>query len=129
MDFQDILLDIKDGIATITLNRPDKLNAFTGRMMYEIIAAPTDKPIKAVGEWNKARIVAKGNHIEHWLNGVKVIEIEYGSDDWKERFQKSKYSKRQYKKNEGFGSWEGPILLQDHQDPAWFRNLLIKKLD
>ena len=39
MDFQDILLDIKDGIATITLNRPDKLNAFTGRMMYEIIAA------------------------------------------------------------------------------------------
>ena len=39
MDFQDILLDIEDGIATITLNRPDKLNAFTGRMMYEIIAA------------------------------------------------------------------------------------------
>jgi enoyl-CoA hydratase/carnithine racemase len=39
MDFQDILLDISDGIATITLNRPDKLNAFTGRMMYEIIAA------------------------------------------------------------------------------------------
>ena len=39
MDFQDILFDVKDGIATITLNRPDKLNAFTGRMMYEIIAA------------------------------------------------------------------------------------------
>ena len=39
MDFQDILFDLSDGIATITLNRPDKLNAFTGRMMYEIIAA------------------------------------------------------------------------------------------
>ncbi|MEI6298340.1 MAG: enoyl-CoA hydratase-related protein, partial [Actinomycetota bacterium] len=39
MDFQDILFDVTDGIATITLNRPDKLNAFTGRMMYEIIAA------------------------------------------------------------------------------------------
>ena len=39
MDFQDILFDVSDGIATITLNRPDKLNAFTGRMMYEIIAA------------------------------------------------------------------------------------------
>ena len=111
-------------------NHPDrKIDNHLAASMYEIIAAPDDKPIKPVGEWNKARIVAKGNHIEHWLNGVKVIEIEYGSDDWKERFQKSKYSKRQYKKNEGFGSWEGPILLQDHQDPAWFRNLLIKKLD
>jgi mono/diheme cytochrome c family protein len=112
-------------------NHPDrKIDNHLAASMYEIIAAPANKPIKPVGEWNKARIVAKGNHIEHWLNGVKVIEIEYGSDDWKARFKKSKYSKRQYKKkNEGFGSWEGPILLQDHQDPAWFRNLKIKKLD
>ena len=111
-------------------NHPDrKIDNHLAASMYEIIAAPSDKPIKPVGEWNKARIVAKGNHIEHWLNGVKVVEIEYGSDDWKERFQKSKYSKRQYKNNEGFGNWEGPILLQDHQDPAWFRNLIIKKLD
>ena len=112
-------------------NHPDrKIDNHLAASMYEIIAAPANKPIKPVGEWNKARIVAKGNHIEHWLNGVKVIEIEYGSDDWKARFKKSKYSKRQYKKkNEGFGSWEGPILLQDHQDPAWFRNLKIKTLD
>ena len=112
-------------------NHPDrKIDNHLAASMYEIIAAPANKPIKPVGEWNKARIVAKGNHIEHWLNGVKVIEIEYGSDDWKKRFKKSKYSKRHYKKkNEGFGSWEGPILLQDHQDPAWFRNLIIKNLD
>ena len=54
-----------------------------------------------MGEWNKGRIVAKGNQIEHWLNGEKVVEITWGTDDWKERFQKSKY-----RKNEGFGSWE-----------------------
>ena len=65
----------------------------------------------------------RGNQIEHWLNGEKVVEITWGTDDWKDRFQKSKY-----RKNDGFGSWEGPILLQDHNDPAWFRNLKIKRL-
>ncbi|MGB2091039.1 MAG: DUF7133 domain-containing protein [Akkermansiaceae bacterium] len=111
-------------------HRDRKIANHRAASMYELIAAPDDKPLKPVGEWNHGRIVARGNHIEHWLNGVKVVELEYGSDDWKERFEKSKYSKRQYKnKNEGFGSWKGPILLQDHQDPAWFRNLIIKKLD
>lgn len=111
-------------------HRDRKIANHRAASMYELIAAPDDKPLKPVGEWNHGRIVARGNHLEHWLNGVKVVELEYGSDDWNERFQKSKYSKRQYKnKNEGFGSWEGPILLQDHQDPAWFRNLIIKKLN
>ena len=110
-------------------HRDRKIDNHRAASMYEIIAAPDDKPLKPVGEWNHGRIVAKGNHIEHWLNGVKVVEIEYGSENWKTRFNKSKYSKRHYKnKNEGFGSWEGPILLQDHQDPAWFRNLKIKRL-
>lgn len=111
-------------------NHPDrKIDNHLAASMYEIIAAPADKPVKPVGEWNHGRIVAKGNRIEHWLNGVKVVEIEYGSEDWKKRFQKSKYAKGNFKKkNQGFGSWEGPILLQDHQDPAWFRNLKIKRL-
>ena len=91
--------------------------------LYELVAAPDSKPLNKVGVWNKGRIVAKGNQIEHWLNGEKVVEITWGTDDWKERFQKSKY-----RKNEGFGSWEGPILLQDHNDPAWFTNLKIKRL-
>ena len=77
-----------------------------------------------MGEWNKGRILAKGNQIEHWLNGEKVVEVTWGTDDWKERFQKASTAKMK-----GFGSWEGPVLLQDHNDPAWYRKLKIKKLD
>lgn len=91
--------------------------------LYELVAAPDDKPLKPVGEWNTSKIRAKGNLIEHWLNGEKVVSVEWGTDDWFERFNASKY-----KKHEGFGSWEGPILLQDHKDPVWYRNLKVRKL-
>ncbi|MDG1301442.1 MAG: DUF1080 domain-containing protein [Opitutae bacterium] len=91
--------------------------------LYELVAAPDNKPIQAVGEWNHARIVAKGNHIEHWLNGQKVVELEYGTKEWNKKFQNSKY-----KKHEGFGGWTGPILLQDHDDEVWFQNVQIREL-
>jgi hypothetical protein len=91
--------------------------------LYELVAAPDDKPIKPVGEWNTSKIRAKSNLIEHWLNGEKVVSIEWGSGDWYKRFEASKY-----RKNEGFGSWDGPILLQDHKDPVWYRNLKVRRL-
>lgn len=91
--------------------------------LYELVAAPDDKPLKPVGEWNTSKIRAKGNLIEHWLNGEKVVSVEWGTDDWFERFNASKY-----KRHEGFGSWKGPILLQDHKDPVWYRNLKVRKL-
>ena len=104
-------------------HRDNKNPTHRAGSLYELVAAPDSKPLKPVGEWNKGRIFVKGNQIEHWLNGEKVVEITWGSEDWKKRFQKSKYHK-----NEGFGSWEGPILLQDHNDPVWYRNLKIRKL-
>ncbi len=91
--------------------------------LYALVAAPDDKPLQPAGEWNRSRIRAEDNLIQHWLNGQKVVEIEYGTPDWKERFEKSKYAK-----HEGFGSWTGPILLQDHNDEVWFRNLIIREL-
>lgn len=104
-------------------HRDNKNPTHRAGSLYELVAAPDSKPLKPVGEWNKGRTFVKGNQIEHWLNGEKVVEITWGSEDWKKRFQKSKYHK-----NEGFGSWEGPILLQDHNDPVWYRNLKIRKL-
>ncbi|MFQ3241780.1 MAG: hypothetical protein ACI9A1_001246 [Lentimonas sp.] len=91
--------------------------------LYELKAAPDSKPINPVGEWNHARILANGNTIQHWLNGEKVVDIEYGSDDWNQRFQKSKYSK-----NKDFANSAGPILLQDHNDEVWFKNVQIREL-
>ena len=104
-------------------HRDNKNPTHRAGSLYELVAAPDSKPLKPVGAWNKGRIVADGKQIQHWLNGVKVVEINWGTDDWKKRFQKSKY-----RKNEGFGSWEGPILLQDHNDPVWYRELRVKHL-
>jgi len=90
--------------------------------IYQLVAAPDTKKLNPAGEWNSGRIVAKGNHIEHWLNGEKVAAIEYGSEDWKTRFKASKY-----KKYPDFSKQGGEILLQDHGDEVWFRNLLIRE--
>ena len=104
-------------------HRDNKNPTHRAGSLYELVAAPKDRVLKPVGEWNTGKIIAKGNLIQHFLNGKKVAEIEWGSDEWKTQFQKSKY-----KKNEGFGSWTGPILLQDHGDQVWFKNMRVKKL-
>ena len=104
-------------------HRDNKNPTHRAGSLYELVAAPDSKPLRPVGAWNKGRIIADGKRIQHWLNGEKVVEIIWGTSDWKKRFQTSKY-----RKNEGFGSWEGPILLQDHNDPVWYRELRVKHL-
>jgi hypothetical protein len=90
---------------------------------YDVFAPHGAKPKPAL-EWNHSRILVKGNHVEHWLNGDKVLEYELGSDATKAAVAKSKFSKV-----EGFGSRvQCHLFLQDHGDEIWFRNLKIKEL-
>jgi hypothetical protein len=84
--------------------------------------APTKDVTKPVGEWNETRIVVKGPHVEHWMNGVKIVEYELWSPDWEARVKASKFGKMP-----GYGRAKtGHIALQDHGDPIAFRNIKIK---
>ena len=80
--------------------------------------------MKPIGEINHSRILVKGNHVEHWLNGVEVLQYECGSPEVKAAVAESKF-----KNTAGFGERaKGHILLQDHNSQVWFRNIKIRPL-
>lgn len=89
--------------------------------------APPDASLKKLnppGEWNTTKIVARGTKFEHWLNGVKVLEMDTSSAAWKAAHAKSKFKDlATFAQNA-----RGRLMLQDHGDEAWFRNLRITEL-
>ena len=91
--------------------------------LYDLLPAK-GKRFNGIGQWNTGRIVANNNHVEHWLNNIKVLEYERGGAEYKKALSDSKFSKM---KNFGEAP-EGYILLQDHNDRVWFRNIKIKKI-
>ena len=92
--------------------------------LYDAIAAPANKPLKPAGEINSGRVVVNGNHVEHWLNGAKLIEYELGSPALMAAKAKSKF-----KDEPAWGTkLKGHILLQDHGDEVSFRNIRIREL-
>lgn len=90
---------------------------------YAIHPAPRGVA-RPAGEWNTGRIVVNGNHVEHWLNGQKIIEYELGSDDWKRRVAASKFNEFP----EYGQAAEGYIGIQDHGSWVAFRNIKIRVL-
>ncbi|MST94831.1 MAG: DUF1080 domain-containing protein [Pedosphaera sp.] len=91
---------------------------------YDVLPPAADKKLNPPGEWNSSRILVQGNHIEHWLNGAKVLAYDLGSDEVKAALAASKF-----KNAPAFGDKiKGHIMLTDHSDEAWFRNMKIREL-
>jgi hypothetical protein len=91
--------------------------------LYDVMPATNKKP-NPIGEWNVARILVKGTHVEHWLNGIKVLEYERGGKEFLAHKAESKFKDRK-----DFGEApKGHILLQDHGNQVFFRNVKIRVL-
>lgn len=104
----------------------------TAASLYDIIAASDGKKVypSSWGEWNKG-VIKKfpNNHVEHWINGKKVVEYDWASDAFLELVKGSKFAKDAYNEFGPFGTAKkGRILLQDHQDEVKYRSLKIREL-
>lgn len=91
--------------------------------LYDLII-PQHKQLKPVGEYNTGKLIVKGNHVEHWLNGSKVVEYEMGSSKMTGLIAKSKYSE-----NPNFAkSTDGLIMFQHHGQKVWLKNIRVRTL-
>jgi hypothetical protein len=103
---------------------PDGAKPETSAGANYALHAPVQRAARSVGEFNLVKLIVSGDRVQHFLNGVKVVEYELGSDDWKRRVAESK-----------FAEWpsyglapRGHIALQDHGDEVRFRNVRIRTL-
>ncbi len=92
--------------------------------LYLLYKPVADKPVRPAGEWNTSRIVVRGTHGEHWLNGAKILEYEFNTPEMFTRVEQTKF-----KRVPGFG-FKGPghIALTHHNHPVWYRNIKVRAL-
>ncbi len=92
--------------------------------LYSLVPPNDTKRLKPAGEFNESRIVVNGKHVEHWLNGAKIVEYDLGSPALLDAIARSKY-----KDVPGYGvKGKTRILLQDHGDEVRFRSLKIRPI-
>lgn len=89
------------------------------------LKAPHHKVLRPVGEFNQVRLIVRGNQVEHWLNGAKILEYDLESDELKAQIANSKFAPYpQFAK-----ARRGHIGLQHHGQEVWFRNVRIRELE
>lgn len=93
--------------------------------LYSLYPPNDKKKLNAPGQYNHSRIVVRGNRIEHWLNGERVVQADTGSDDWQARVAGSKFANvERFAQNR-----KGRIQIQDHGSKVWFRKILLRPLE
>ena len=101
-----------------------KLPTHRAGALYDLVSPGSGKHLRPVGEWNRSKVVFRGNHGEHWLNGEKIVEFDLGTARMDAALAASKYRSIQ-----GFAERRrGHIVLQDHGDEVYFRNIKVKEL-
>ena len=102
----------------------DGKNTLTSAGALYALIAPSANVVKPVGEFNQVRIKVKNNHVEHWLNGTKIVEYVYGSDMMWDLVEKSKFNKMPLFAKAS----EGHIGLQGDHGLIWYKNIRIRRL-
>ncbi len=107
-----------------SLHEDNKVPSHRAGALYDLIAPNSSKRLKPVGEWNSSMIIFRGNHGEHWLNGTKVVEFDLGTP-----LMDSLIARSKYRDIKNFAQRRaGHIVLQDHVDEVYFRNIKIRVL-